>query len=159
MGKDIFSLGEAEFLTLATTFNAGAVAHAKLLGIPTALVTDNTAKLADYTAAYHAAKAPNAGKIDRKDRKEKRDALTQNIRKIKNAYLDADPLGKVTPKILLDFGLPPKDATRTDVPDPTKVVPWSQANTCTSSPRPPAALQRRGRLLQSGRKRPRNRRG
>jgi hypothetical protein len=27
MGKDIFSSGEAEFLTFATTFNAGAVAH------------------------------------------------------------------------------------------------------------------------------------
>jgi hypothetical protein len=34
MGKDIFSASEAEFLTFATTFNYGAVAHAELLGIP-----------------------------------------------------------------------------------------------------------------------------
>jgi hypothetical protein len=125
MNRDIFSASEADFLTFATTFNAGAVAHAELLGIPSALVTDNTAKLADYIAAYHAAEAPNAGKIDREDRKEKREALTQNMRKIKKAYLDADPLDKVTPEILLDFGLSPKDPTRTDVPDPTEVVPFT----------------------------------
>jgi hypothetical protein len=125
MSNDVFSASEADFLTFVTTFNAGAVAHADLLGIPSVLVTDNTAKLADYTAAYHAAEAPNAGKIDREDRKEKRAALTGATRKIKRAYLDADPLDKVTPEILLDFGLPPKDATRTDVPDPTEVVPFT----------------------------------
>jgi hypothetical protein len=116
---------EAEFLSFATTFNAGLTAHGTLLGIPAALQTDNTAKLAAYAAAYHAAEAPNAGKIDREDRKEKREALTQNIRKIKNAYIDADPLGAVTPEIRLDFGLPPKDPSRTDVPDPTEVVPFT----------------------------------
>jgi hypothetical protein len=125
MNRDVFSTGESEFLMFATTFNAGIITHGTLLGIPPALQTDNTAKLAAYTAAYHAAGAPNAGKIDREDRKEKREALTQNIRKIKNAYLAADPLGVVTSEILLDFGLHTKDTTRTDVPDPTEVVPFT----------------------------------
>jgi hypothetical protein len=125
MNRDIFSVSEAEFLAFATTFNVGAVSYANLLGIPDALVTANTAKLTAYTTAYHAAEAPNAGKIDREYRKERREALTQNIRKIKNAYLDADPLDKVTPEILMDFGLPSKDTTRTDVPDPTEVVPFT----------------------------------
>jgi hypothetical protein len=114
-----------DHIPFATTFNAGAVAHAALLGIPTTLVTDNTAKLAAYTAAYHAAEAPNAGKLDREDRREKCEALSQNMRKIKNAYLDADPLDAVTPEILLDFGLQKKDTVRTDVPDPTEVVPFT----------------------------------
>jgi hypothetical protein len=51
MSNGVFSASEAEFLTFATTFNAGAVAHAGLLGIPGTLVTDNTAKLAAYTTA------------------------------------------------------------------------------------------------------------
>jgi hypothetical protein len=125
MNRDIFSTSEAEFLPFAITFNAGTVTYATLLGIPTVLVTDTTAKLDAYTAACHAADTPNAGKIDREDRKEKREALTQNIRKIKKAYLDADPLGVVTPEILLDFGLQKKDHIRTDVPDPTEVVPFT----------------------------------
>ncbi|MDR2177915.1 MAG: hypothetical protein LBP20_07755, partial [Treponema sp.] len=54
--------------------------------------------------------------------------LSKNIRKIKNAYLDADPLDAVTPEILLDFGLQPKDTTRTDVPDPAEVVPFTLEN-------------------------------
>jgi hypothetical protein len=125
MSNDVFSAPEAKFLSFATTFNAGITTHATLLGIPPALVTENTAKLAAYTAAYHAAEAPNAGKIDREDRNEKRETLTKNIRKIKNAYLDADPLDVVTPEILLDCGLHAKDPTRTDVPDPTEVVPFT----------------------------------
>jgi hypothetical protein len=66
---------------------------------------------------------------------EKRDALTGAMRKIKRAYLDADPLDKVTPEILLNFGLPPKDTTRTDAPDPTEVVPFTlgAASICKSS--------------------------
>ena len=125
MGKDIFSSGEAEYLTFATTFNAGVIAHADELGIPAALAADNTAKLTAYTAAYHTAEAPNAGKIDREDRKEKREALTGNMRKIKKAYIDADPLDKVTPEIIMDFGLPPKDTTRTDVAGPAEIVPFT----------------------------------
>jgi hypothetical protein len=49
----------------------------------------------------------------------------KNIRKIKNAYIDGDPLDAVTPEILLDFGLHTKDPNRTDVPDPTEVVPFT----------------------------------
>ncbi|MDR2633069.1 MAG: hypothetical protein LBC51_05530 [Treponema sp.] len=125
MSNDVFSSSEAEFLSFATIFSAGTLTHATVLGIPAVLVTDNTEKLAAYTAAYHAAEAPNAGKIDREDRREKRDALTKNIRKIKNAYIDPDPLDAVSPEILLDFGLHPKDPVRTDVPDPTEVVPFT----------------------------------
>jgi hypothetical protein len=47
------------------------------------------------------------------------------MRKIKKAYLDADPLGVVTPEILMDFGLEKKDTTRTDVPDPPDIVPFT----------------------------------
>jgi hypothetical protein len=125
MSHDVFSSGEEEYRKLAVTFNAAAVAHAKLLGIPTALVTDNTARLAAFTAACKAADAPNAGKLDHEDHLEKRVSLTHNMRKIKNAYLDADPLGVVTPEILLDFGLPPKDTTRTNIPDPLEVIPFT----------------------------------
>ncbi|MDR1398972.1 MAG: hypothetical protein LBJ41_03510 [Treponema sp.] len=125
MSTDIFSPGEAEFLILATAFNASAIAHADLLGIPAALVTDNTAKFAAYTAAYHIAGTPNAGRIDRRDRNEKRIALTHNMRKIKKAYLDANPLDTVTSEILLGFGLHPKDNRRTEVGVPTEVVPFS----------------------------------
>jgi hypothetical protein len=125
MNKDPFSLGEDEYLNFATIFKDGTVTHAAPLGIPAALVTGGTEKLAAYTAAYHTARAPNAGKIDREDRNEKRETLTRTMRKIKSAYLDADPLDAVTPEILLDFGLQPKDATRTDIPDPTDVVPFT----------------------------------
>ena len=130
MGKDVFSSGEAEYLTFATTFNAGVIARVDELGIPAALAADNTAKLTAYTAAYHAAEALNAGKIDREDRKEKREALTGNMRKIKKTYIDADPLDKVTPEIIMDFGLPPKDTTpkditRTDVAGPAEIVPFT----------------------------------
>ncbi|MHB9291760.1 hypothetical protein Holit_00843 [Hollandina sp. SP2] len=128
MSNDVFSAPEADFLNFATTFNAGITAHATVLGIPAALVSANTDKLAAYTAAYHTAAAPNAGKLDREDRKEKREGLTQNVRKIKKAYLDADPLDAVTREILLDCGLHAKDTTRTDVPDPTEVVPFTLEN-------------------------------
>ncbi|MDR1177093.1 MAG: hypothetical protein LBK83_16660 [Treponema sp.] len=122
MSSDIFSTGEEEYRKLAVTFNAATVTHAELLGIPPALVTENTTRLAAFTAACKAADSPNAGRLDQEDHKEKREALTQNMRKIKKAYLDADPLGVVTPEILLDFGLPLKDATRSDIPDPADTV-------------------------------------
>jgi hypothetical protein len=125
MSNDVFSASEAEFLSFATVFHKGTNAHATLLGIPAALVSDNQEKLSAYIIAYHTVEDPNAGKIDREDRKEKRGDLTKNIRKIKNAYLDADPLDKVTPEILMDFGLRPKDTICTDVPDPAEVVPFT----------------------------------
>jgi hypothetical protein len=37
MSSDIFSTGEEEYRKLAVTFNAAAVTHAELLGIPAAL--------------------------------------------------------------------------------------------------------------------------
>ncbi|GHU01019.1 hypothetical protein FACS1894147_00070 [Spirochaetia bacterium] len=125
MSNDFIPAPEGEFLDFASTFNAGVTARALLLGIPPELAADNTAKTAAYTAAYHRAEVPNAGKIDREDRREKRENLTHNIRKIKNAYIDGDPQGVVTPEIHLDFGLPVKDPNRTDVPDPSEVVPFT----------------------------------
>jgi hypothetical protein len=128
MNRDVFSTGEAEFLSFAAAFNAGLLTHAEPLGIPPALVGANTAKLGAYTAACRAAEAPNAGRLDREDRREKREDLSKNIRKIKRAYLDADPLDAVTPEILLDFGLRTRDAARTGVPDPTEIVPFTLEN-------------------------------
>jgi hypothetical protein len=125
MSNDFVPAAEAKFLSFAAAFNGGINAHGTPLGISPAFRFENTEKLAAYTAAYHAAAAPNAGKLDREDRKEKRAALTKTIRKIKKAYLDADPLGAVTPEILLDFGLSPKDPNRTGVPSPAGVVPFT----------------------------------
>ncbi|MDR3115077.1 MAG: hypothetical protein LBU25_06110 [Treponema sp.] len=56
MSNDVFSASEAEFLSFATAFNAGTITHAKLPGIPAALVSANTEKL----AAYHAVEAPES---------------------------------------------------------------------------------------------------
>ncbi|MDR1149438.1 MAG: hypothetical protein LBK66_12490 [Spirochaetaceae bacterium] len=125
MNRDVFSTGEAEFLSFASAFHEGTNVRAALPGIPSVLASDNQEKLSACIIAYRTTEAPNAGKIDREDRKEKRGALTQNMRKIKNAYLDADPLGKATPEILTDFGLQPKDRIRTDVPDPAEAVPFT----------------------------------
>jgi hypothetical protein len=125
MNRDIFSIGEAEFLTFATNFNTAAGTHADALGIPRALIMNNSSRLAAYTTAYHAAEAPNAGTLDREHRKAMRGELTETMHKIKNAYLDANPLDAVTPEILRDFGLHPKDDIRTNVPDPTEVVPFT----------------------------------
>jgi hypothetical protein len=128
MGNDTFSLTEDEYPPFASNFCAAAAANAALLGIPAAFVTDTSAKLAAYLAAHQAADAPNAGKIDREDRREKREALTHNMRKIKIAYLDADPLGVVTPEVMLSFGLEVKDTIRSDIPDPTDIVTFSLEN-------------------------------
>jgi hypothetical protein len=125
MNRDIFSIGEAEFLTFATNFNTATATHADALGIPRVLIMNNSSGLSNYTTAYHDAKAPNAGSLDREHRKAMRGELTETMHKIKNAYLDANPLGAVTPEILRDFGLRPKDDIRTDVPDPTEVVPFT----------------------------------
>ncbi|MDR2792896.1 MAG: hypothetical protein LBB61_04415 [Treponema sp.] len=120
--------GEAEFLSFANKFKYGVDTHGTLLGIPDALKTDFNTKLTAYTAAYHVAEAPNAGKLDREDRREKREALTKVIRKIKNAYIDADPLDVVTGQIRMDFGLPVGDSVYTGVPDPAEVVPFRLEN-------------------------------
>jgi len=113
---------EAAFQAFATAFVAAAAAHAADLGIPQTLVTTLQTGLAAYNTAYAACENPNAGKIDREDRREKRAALTTTIRKFKNAYIDPDPLGAVTPEVRLEFSLPLKDAERTEIADPTDEV-------------------------------------
>jgi hypothetical protein len=45
--------------------------------------------------------------------------------KIKNAYIDTDPLDVATPEVSLGFGLHKKGRIRTDVPDPTEVVSFT----------------------------------
>ncbi|GAB6393473.1 MAG: hypothetical protein MdMp014T_2846 [Treponematales bacterium] len=122
---DFLPRREADFSVFATTFTAATVANATALGIPAALVTSLQGKLTAYTAAYNAAEDPNAGKIDREDRDEKREALTADIRKVKNAYIDPDPSGAATAEIRLAFGLPLRDETPTDEPDPTEEVAFS----------------------------------
>jgi hypothetical protein len=123
--SDFIPHREAEFLRFATAFNAAAGVHAGILGIPAAQITAQNAAVTAYTAAYHTCEKPNAGKLDREERKEKRAGLEASIRKMKNAYIDADPLGVVTDEIRMDFGLPPKDAARTPVPDPEDAVPFT----------------------------------
>jgi hypothetical protein len=126
--KDFIPGGENKFQAFATVFCGAAAAYATALGIPDAVITALTAKKTAYMAAYTVCENPNAGKIDRESRKEKREALTGDIRKVKNAYIDADPLGAVTDEIRLDFGLEPKDHTRTEVPTPTEVVTFELAS-------------------------------
>ncbi|MDR2792108.1 MAG: hypothetical protein LBB61_00380 [Treponema sp.] len=70
MSNGVCSAHEAESLSFAAAFNAGLAPHAEPPGIPPPLVSADAAKL----APYHAADAPNAGKLDREDRGEKRDA-------------------------------------------------------------------------------------
>jgi hypothetical protein len=122
--KDFVPDQEEKFRAFVIVFCAAVVTHAAALGIPAALVTEITAKLAAYLAAADVCEQPNAGKVDRETRKLARTALTVDIRKVKNAYIDADPLGAVTNDIRMDFGLEPKDDIRTDVPAPTEVVPF-----------------------------------
>jgi hypothetical protein len=123
-GRDFIPAQEEKFLAFATVFVAATNTHAATLGIPPVLVTAITAKLATYTAAQTVCEQPNAGKVDRETRKLARAALTVDIRKVKNAYIDADPLGAVTDDIRMDFGLEPKDGIRTDVSTPREVVPF-----------------------------------
>jgi hypothetical protein len=123
--RDFVPAPEEKFRAFVIIFCAAVVTHATALGILAALVTNITAKLTAYLAAADACEQPNAGKVDRKTRKLARAALTVDIRKVKNAYIDADPLGVVTDDIQMDFGLEPKDSTRTDVRPPTEVVPFT----------------------------------
>jgi hypothetical protein len=127
--KDFIPGDDAEFLTFVTVCCEAATTHASDLSMPAAVViTALNAKLTACPAAYNTAEGPNAGKLDREDRKEKREAMTGDIRKVKNAYIDADPLGVVTDEIRLAFGLEPKDHTRTEVSTPTEVVPFELAS-------------------------------
>jgi hypothetical protein len=126
--SDFIPAGEAEFLKFAEVFAGTAEKCAGALGIPAAAAANLTALLASYKTAYEACENPNAGRIDREDRKEKRAALSATIRKVKKAYIDADPLGAVTDEMRMQFGLPPVDHTRTKVPVPTELVPFTLEN-------------------------------
>jgi hypothetical protein len=79
-GKDFIPNQEEKFLAFVTIFCAAVVTHATALGIPAAMGTDITAKLAAYTAATTTCEQPNADKVDRKHRKLTRAALTIDIR-------------------------------------------------------------------------------
>jgi hypothetical protein len=123
--RDIIPSKEAAFLAFARRFVAAAEKYADILGIPQPVVARLKAELAAYETAYEKCEAANAGKIDREDRKEKREVLEADIRKTKKAYIDADPLGVVTDEIRLDFGLPPVDPSKTHVPAPTEIVAFT----------------------------------
>jgi hypothetical protein len=113
--------GEAEFAAFADVFTAAAEETAELLGIPAATVTELKALNTSYQAAFKACESPNAGKLDREDRAEKRAALDHRIRKVKNVYIDGDPNNVVTNEIRIRYGLPPKDATITIVDVPREI--------------------------------------
>jgi len=125
MALDFIPRGESEFFAFATTFVGAAATYAETLGIPSAMVASLQAKLAVYKTAYEASESANAGRLDRRDRKVKRKALTDDIRKTKNAWIDPNPSGAVTPEIRGAFGLPEPDESRTDEPDPTEEVEFS----------------------------------
>ena len=109
---------EAKF---AEVFTEAAEDLADTLGIPADVATKQKGQFTAYKAAFTACESPNAGAVDREDRKEKRDALSQTIRKVKNAYIDGDPKGVVTNEIRLRFGLPPRDTTHTPVEPPREI--------------------------------------
>jgi hypothetical protein len=123
--KDFIPSNEAEFLTFARRFVAAAEKHADLLGIPQPVVVRLKAELDAYETAYEKCGTANAGRLDREDRKEKHEVLEADIRKTKKAYIDADPLGVVTDEIRMDFGLPPLDPSKTNIPAPTEIVAFT----------------------------------
>jgi hypothetical protein len=112
---------EAEFSKFAGVFAEATEELAETLGIPADLVTKQKTQLAAYTAAFTACEQPNAGPVDREDRKEKREVLSRTIRKIKNVYIDGDPKDVVTNETRLRFGLPPRDAVHTPVEPPREI--------------------------------------
>ncbi|GAB6391056.1 MAG: hypothetical protein MdMp014T_0429 [Treponematales bacterium] len=122
---DFIPQGELEFSVFAATFVGAAVNRAALLGIPQAAVSSLQTKLAAYTTAQTAAEQPNAGKLDRDNRGAKRDALTAEIRHVKNAWIDGNPSGEATNEIRQEFGLPPRDDTRTKTGVPSEVVEFT----------------------------------
>jgi hypothetical protein len=109
------------FTKFAEVFVKATEDNAALLGIPADVVTNLKTLFTAYMAAFEACKEPNAGPIDREDRKEKRDALKSGIRRVKNAYIDGDPRGVVTNEIRMKFGLPPKDEIHSPVEPPTEI--------------------------------------
>jgi hypothetical protein len=116
---------EGAFAKFVEVYAKAAVELAELLGISADLVTKQNTQLAAYLAAFTACEQPNAGKVDREDRKEKRAALSETVRKIKKAYIDGDPKGVVTNEIRIRFGLPPIDTTHTPVEPPSEIPPFT----------------------------------
>jgi hypothetical protein len=119
------STAEAEFAKSAEVFTEAMEELAETLGIPADLATKEKAQFTAYMAAFTVCESPNAGKVDREDRKEKRDTLTATMRKIKKAYIDGDPKEVVTNEIRLKFGLPPLDTTHTPVEPPSEIPPFT----------------------------------
>jgi hypothetical protein len=128
MMKDFIPASEGDFLTFERQFASAAEEQAGLLGIPAAAITTLKTLQTAYETAHTACESPNAGKVDRESRKEKRAALTGEIRLVKRAYIDANPLGAVTDEIRLSFGLPPADHNRSPVPVPAEEVVFTLEN-------------------------------
>ncbi|GAB6391328.1 MAG: hypothetical protein MdMp014T_0701 [Treponematales bacterium] len=125
MGRDFVPQKGALYVSFATAFVGSAQVYRAALGIPQALAEALQAELAAYAAAHNACEAPNAGKLDREDRAEKRAALTADIRRTKNGWIDPNPSGAVTQEIRLAFGLRPRDGTRTKARVPVEEVRFS----------------------------------
>jgi hypothetical protein len=125
MNMSFMPFGEKGFSDFAEVFAETTEDIATVLGIPADAATNVKALCTAYQAAYTACEAPNAGPIDREDRKEKRSALEAAIRRIKNAYIDGDPKGVVTNEVRMKFGLPPKDVIHTPVEPPSEIPAFS----------------------------------
>jgi hypothetical protein len=121
MNMGFMPFGERNFSDFAEVFTETTEDLAATLGIPADTATNIKALLTAYKAAYTACESPNAGPIDREDRKEKRAALEAAIRRTKNAYIDGDPKGVVTNEIRMKFGLKPKDTTHTPIEPPREI--------------------------------------
>jgi hypothetical protein len=123
--RHFMPFAENKFSDFAEVFAETTEDLAEILGIPANTATNVKALLTAYKAAYTACEAPNAGPIDRENRKEKRAALESAIRKIKNAYIDGDPKGVVTNEVRMQFGLPPKDVIHTPIEPPSEIPAFS----------------------------------
>jgi hypothetical protein len=117
----VIPTAEGAFKKFAEVYAKAAEDLADTLGIPADLVTKQKTQLLIYLEAFTACEQPNAGKVDREDRKEKRTALEHTIRKIKNVYIDGDPKDVVTNETRLRFGLPPRDIIHTPVEPPHEI--------------------------------------
>jgi hypothetical protein len=118
---------ETKFAGFVRAFIDATEALSEVLGIPTDAVEKAKTQRIAYDAAFTACEQPNAGRVDREKRNERRKELEHTIRAIKNAYIDSDPKGVVTDEIRLQFQLPPRDAVHTPVGTPIEVPPFTLA--------------------------------
>jgi hypothetical protein len=125
MNMGFMPFAENKFSDFAEVFTETTEDLAVTLGIPADTATNVKVLCAAYKVAYTACESPNAGPIDREDRKEKRIALESAIRRIKNAYIDGDPKGVVTNEVRMKFGLPPKDVIHTPIEPPREIPAFS----------------------------------